>query len=412
MNTSARRRAEMSELAQLGSVELRRGLVGISSMHSALADSVFSGLRLAIGPRVDAARAVHDAISIGTYGAVAASATAVARIAELAADTPGRPPSETHRGAAALSVLNGLIGDELDDTGSILATGMSPRIGGRPVTVSAASLRAAYPDARSHVVIFLHGLMESEFAWSGHEKPSYGQRFEADLGATEVQVRYNTGRHISDSGRDLAELLSHVVLLWPVPVTELTLIGHSMGGLVIRSACHVGADSYWLGLVRHTVSLGTPHLGAPLARGVHAATAALRTNRATRPLGNFLGRRSAGVRDLFHGTLTDDGWRGGAGDSWWQARAGDLPPLVPHARHLFVTASLTRDPHHPLGRLVGDGLVLDSSGRGESRSIRIGFQSDDGLHIGKANHFTLLNDDAVYEWLLARLRPRRALPAA
>ncbi|MBR7539429.1 alpha/beta hydrolase, partial [Mycobacterium tuberculosis] len=80
-------------------------------------------------------------------------------------------------------------------------------------------------------------------------------------------------------------------------------------------------------------------------------------------------------------------------------------PLLPQARHLFVTASLTRDPNHPLGRLIGDGLVLTPSGRGESRARCVGFNIDHGLHVGGASHFTLLNDDDVYSWLLEQLRP-------
>ncbi|MCV4600863.1 GPI inositol-deacylase, partial [Escherichia coli] len=83
-----------------------------------------------------------------------------------------------------------------------------------------------------------HGLMETEHAWRLGGRPTYGARLVDDIGATEVQIRYNTGRHISDNGATLARLLSEMVLLWPVPVTRISLVGHSMGGLVIRSACH------------------------------------------------------------------------------------------------------------------------------------------------------------------------------
>ncbi|MGV9711360.1 esterase/lipase family protein [Gordonia sp. NPDC003424] len=406
------RRSELSALSRLGSAELGKALVGISKVHAAVAESLFGGLRFTLGPHADSARAVHDAVSTGTYAAVAASICAAGRIGEIAAETPGGVPSHSPRGATVLAILNGLIGDELAGKRSPLAPVMSIRVDGAPVDVGAEELAAAYPGATSHVMVFVHGLMESEYAWSGPDLPSYGTRFGEDIGATEVQIRYNTGRHISDTGRELSELLAKLVLLWPVPVTEVTLVGHSMGGLVIRSACHAAAaDPYWLSLVRHTVSLGTPHLGAPLAKGVHAATTALRTTPVTRPFGNLLGRRSAGVRDLFHGTLTDDGWLGRDPDALRQSRVADLE-LIPGVRHLFVTASLTRDPRHPLGRIVGDGLVLDGSGRGESRSVRIGFRPEDGMHIGGANHFTLLNNDAIYRWLLEQLRPRKMLPAA
>ncbi|MFW0794812.1 alpha/beta hydrolase [Gordonia sp. CPCC 205515] len=409
---TADRRTEVVAMTRLGSRELGRALVGISKMHATVADSVFSGLRCVLGDSVESARAIHDTVSTGTYGAVAATVATAGRLAEIAAETTGGVPSHSSRGATGLAILNGLIGDELAGSGSPLAPEMSIRVRGVSIEIEPAELTDAYPHASSHLVVFLHGLMEAEYAWSGGGKPTYGARFADDFGATEIQIRYNTGRHISDNGRELSALLTKLVLLWPVPVTEVTLVGHSMGGLIIRSACHAAADDpYWLSLVRHTVSLGTPHLGAPLAKGVHAATTVLRTTPATRPLGNLLGRRSAGVRDLFHGTLTDDGWLANEPDALRQKRAADLE-LIPGARHLFVTASLTRDPRHPLGRIIGDGMVLDGSGRGQSRSVRIGFRTEDGFHIGGANHFTLLNSDAIYAWLVEQLRPRKMLPAA
>ncbi len=52
----------------------------------------------------------------------------------------------------------------------------------------------------------------------------------------------NTGLHISDNGRRLAELLDRLDGCWPVPVEEILLVGHSMGGLINRSACHYGME--------------------------------------------------------------------------------------------------------------------------------------------------------------------------
>ncbi|MFD4367959.1 hypothetical protein [Rhodococcus sp. NPDC058521] len=51
-----------------------------------------------------------------------------------------------------------------------------------------------------------------------------------------------------------------------------------MGGIAIRSACHLAAleEADRIGSVRQTVSLGTPHLGAPLEQFVHRVTAAPR----------------------------------------------------------------------------------------------------------------------------------------
>ncbi|MGC5259016.1 esterase/lipase family protein [Gordonia sp. DT218] len=407
-----RRQAELSALAGLAGTELRRATTGVAKVHASIADGVFGGLRIAFGRRADPVRMVHNAFALAAYSTAGGSADLVGKLAGIVAEVPtaGRAPSETSGGAVALGILNGLIGDELSEEASPLAAGMTIRVDGREIPPTAEALRAAFPTAGGHLTVFLHGLMESEYAWEIGGGPTYGRRLSDDIGSTEIRIRYNSGRHVSDNGRLLADVLWALVLLWPVPVTDLSLIGHSMGGLIIRSACERATreDLYWAALLRHTVYLGTPHLGAPMARGVHAATAALGGLPVTNPFGNLLRRRSAGVRDLFHGTLTEEGWRDVERDVLRQPLPGDAP-LLPNVRHLFATASVTRSADHPLGRLFGDGLVLAGSGRGQSRYRTIGLRSSDGFHIGSAHHFTLLNHDGIYAWLRSELRPRRAL---
>ncbi|AFA73458.1 PGAP1 family protein [Gordonia polyisoprenivorans VH2] len=402
---------EVRALARLGLSELGKATVGIARVHRATSAAVFGTLDLAIGRPVAPVRTVHDAVSEAVYTSI----TGVLDLATIVADAlpeTGPQPTRTVRGAAMIGILDGLIGDALDDEHSPLAPQMAPRVGGSPVAVTTDGLAAAYPRATGHLVVFLHGLMETEHAWRLGGRPTYGARLVDDIGATEVQIRYNTGRHISDNGATLARLLSEMVLLWPVPVTRISLVGHSMGGLVIRSACHLGTSNRapWVPLVTETVSLGSPHLGAPLARGVHAASSALRMLSVTRPFGELLRRRSAGVRDLFHGNVIAEDGPSADPDGWWQAPGADVP-LLAGARHLFVTASLFGNPRHPLGRFIGDGLVLTPSGRGFHRSRRIGFRDEDGMHLGRANHFTLLNHDEIYLWLRDGLRPLRALTA-
>ena len=156
-----------------------------------------------------------------------------------------------------------------------------------------------------------------------------------------------------------------------MPVEEIALIGHSLGGLVARSACHQAAEAGmpWAGRVRHVVTLGTPHHGAPLAHGVHLAAHALHALPETRPFAGLLRRRSAGIRDLRHGSLVDRDWEGRDPDALRAAACAEVP-LLPGAMHCFVSASITRDPQHPLGRLLGDALVLEprAAARGGSRS--------------------------------------------
>src|SRR5918992_833720 len=109
---------------------------------------------------------------------------------------------------------------------------------GRQVVTDSAGLASAYPDATPRLAVFVHGLCETEAAWHIGSRPGYGYRLREEHGYTPVDVRYNTGLHVSDNGRRLAQVLDHLVAAWPVEVEEIALVGHSMGGLVARSACH------------------------------------------------------------------------------------------------------------------------------------------------------------------------------
>jgi pimeloyl-ACP methyl ester carboxylesterase len=221
---------------------------------------------------------------------------------------------------------------------------------------------------------------------------------------TPVYVRYNTGRRISDNGRTLAELLEVVSDNWPVAVEEIALVGHSMGGLVSRSAAYQATEAGmdWPHDVRKVISLGSPHMGAPLEQAVHYASAALTALPETAPIGRFLRRRSGGIRDLRQGSLVDADWRDHDPDALRAAACQEVP-LLEGATHCFVAATITRSPRHPLGRLLGDTLVLQPSASGRSRTRRIGFRDEDGMHLGSAHHFALLNHPLVYERLRAWL---------
>jgi hypothetical protein len=79
-------------------------------------------------------------------------------------------------------------------------------------------------------------------------------------------------------------------------------------------------------------------------------------------------------------------------------------PLLAGATHYFVSATVTRSPRHPVGRVVGDTLVLAASAPGRSRTRKLGFQDEHGLHLGATNHIALLNHPGVYEKLREWLR--------
>jgi pimeloyl-ACP methyl ester carboxylesterase len=398
---------EVGALGRLAFEELARATGGIGSLHGAIADRAFG----AAGAGARPARLVHDAIAGGVYGALRGASMAIGRTAELAlAHRPegdARAVSRRPAGAAVLAALNGLVGDDLERRGSALSEPMAIRVGGRIVEPQPGALATAFPDATPRLVVFLHGLMETELVWRLRAREcggTYASRLAVDVGCTPIDVRYNSGRHISENGRSLAELLDAAVTAWPVEVEQIALVGHSMGGLVARSACQRASEDGlgWVRRVRHVVSLGTPHMGAPVAQAVHLASAALSAVPETRPLADVLRRRSAGIRDLRHGSLVDEDWRGCDPDALRTAACREVP-LLPGATHCFVAATLTRSARHPVGRLIGDLLVLEPSASGRSRTRRIEFDDEHGLHVGGAHHLALVNHPAVYERLRAWL---------
>jgi pimeloyl-ACP methyl ester carboxylesterase len=374
-------RAEVAALRRLAVAEASGLPGGIGGMHAAISGRVFG----ALGPLGAPVRVVHDATAGAVYRGVGGGLRALLAGAGAALWRPGeRPPSSTPRGAALIAAVNGLIGDTLAREGSVLAVEMGFRVDGEPVT-------DVEPGRRP--VVFLHGLGETEFAWG---RNPYGSRLP---GRTPLYVRYNTGLHVSENGAALDGLLSSLP-----ECDELAIVGHSMGGLVARSACYQGAvrGAEWTSRVRHVVSLGTPHMGAPLAQGVHWLSAGLHLVPEMRPFARWLRRRSAGIRDLRHGSLVDEDWRDQDPDAL-RARACQEIPLLEGATHCFVAATVTASESHPLGRLIGDALVLSPSASGRSRTRRIPFAEEYGLRVGSAHHIALLNHPAVYEKLRAWL---------
>jgi pimeloyl-ACP methyl ester carboxylesterase len=402
---------ELRALSALGFEELRRFPGAIREMHLGIAERAFRG----VGPASRPVQVIHDALSRRAYDAIGAGAALLGRGADTAMEKRGIGQgvllSTTRPGSAMIAALNGLIGDQLERSRSDLHQPASVRVNGEAVALDADSLSGAFPDATARLVVFLHGLMGTEFYWDWggtHPGDTYGARLASDIGSTPVYLRYNTGLHISENGRSVAALLEELVQGWPMEVQEVALVGHSMGGLIARSAGHQGSEGghRWTERVRHMISLGTPHLGAPLEQGAHVAAEALHGLPETRMLGAFLRRRSAGIRDLRHGSLVDEDWRG-RDPSALRAAACKEVPLLEGATHCFVSATITHSPHHPLGRLLGDILVLTPSATGRGRTRRIPFEDQHGHHVSPAHHLALLNHPEVYERLRGWLEQPR-----
>src|SRR5215213_7909583 len=392
---------ELQALTVLGFDELRQASGGFGSINRAVAGRVFR----AVGPGAALVQPVHEAVTRGVFAGLGLGTRAIGAATATVVGRRGVPAlSTTPRGTALIAAVTGLRGDALEADGSPLCEPMAVRVDGEPVALEPAELRDAFPEASPRVVVFVHGLMTTEFSWALGAHERFGDRLARDLGCTPVYVRYNSGRHISENGRSLGELMDELVAAWPVDVEEIALVGHSMGGLVARSACCHGSqdDADWARLATHSVSLGSPHMGAPLEQAVHVLSAGLAKLPETRPFANFLRRRSGGIRDLRQGSLVDEDWRDRDPDALRGAACAEVP-LLESATHCFVSATVTRSDRHPVGRLIGDTLVLVPSASGRSRTRRIPFEDEYGMHLGKASHFALLSHPAVYEKLRAWL---------
>jgi len=285
----------------------------------------------------------------------------------------------------------------------VAGSGMSVRLDGRRVETNRSQLAAAYPAATSRLVVFVHGLADTEMAWFHRDCTDYGSRLAGDLRCSPVYVRYNTGRHVSDSGGDLVRLLSGLVRHWPHPVREIVLIGHSLGGLVVRSAIHQARYRRvpWLSRVTGVICLGTPHAGARLERVAAWTAELLGKYPPTAPLSRLLDLRSGAIKDLGHGYLHEHQWsteltRLSSKD---RTTLTSFPTTVPQ---LFVYATVSRSESR-WGRLVGD-LVVGAANAGTTS------YNADLRWLGGLNHVELLHHDSVYDAMLEWLRTRRRRP--
>jgi hypothetical protein len=407
---------DLRDAARLGGEALAGVAGAIRDTHLAIARRAFT----LSGPPAKPVRLVHDTISTGVYGAVRVALSTGARVggAVIATGRAARPAykpvADRRRGNVVVGAINGAWGDRLAGTGNRLALTMSVRHRDSDVAVEREALAAAYPDATGDVAVWLHGLCETDASWRlgalkhhGDAGSTHGSRLHGECGLTSVYLRYNTGRHISDNGADFAALMTKLVEQWPVPISRLTLIGHSMGGLVIRSACHAATDSgdpSWLTLTKRVVYLGAPHLGAPLELGAVAATRALRRLPETRALGDALASRSVGIKDLRYGDVLAVDWVSVDDMDAWRVEPSECAPLVESADHYYIGVTIGRERDGLAARAVGDALVLWTSASGSGKRRTLGLRLDRGRHLGGLHHFDLLNHPRVYavlrEWLV------------
>lgn len=293
-----------------------------------------------------------------------------------------RPSSEERE--AVLAALNGVFGDYLAASANSLAIPMAVRAEGAPVLVARAALTAAFPGPGRKVAVLLHGLCMNDLQWSreGHD---HGAALARDLGYAPVYIHYNTGRHIPTNGREFADLMETLLREWPHPVERLAIIGHSMGGLVARSACHHAAceNHEWLKRLDDLVFLGTPHFGAPLERAGAWVDLLMGLSPYTAPFARLGKVRSAGIKDLRHGCVRDD------------AEPAALPRGV---RCHAIAASKQRRPNASATAIRGDGLVPVASALGRHRnpSLELSIPKAHRRVVYGTGHLDLLCSAEVY----------------
>jgi pimeloyl-ACP methyl ester carboxylesterase len=317
---------------------------------------------------------------------------------------PGKMDSSPAR-EAALAALNGVFGDHLVASNNPLAIPMQFRRNGKPLNEQALCEAIGQCDRR--LAIMVHGSCMNDLQWNrqGHD---HGATLARELGVLPVYVHYNTGLHISENGRNLASLLESVFTQASHP-RELFIIGHSMGGLVSRSACHYGKLSGhgWLDHLQKLIFLGTPHHGAPLEKGGNWINILMDTNPYSSPFSRLGKARSRGITDLRYGNVLDEDWNGRCRFKF----SGDQRkpvPLPDGVQCYSIAASTRKEPGRPGDNLIGDGLVPLSSalGRHKDKELNLPFPASHQWVGREMNHMDLLNHPEVYATIEKWLKPR------
>ena len=359
----------------------------------------------------------------GINGLVRFSVNGVSDVAELALKQSPvskfelvTPMQSSAAGSASWCVdylqasVNGLWGDYLHQRKNDLDAGMSLRHQGRNLAITKEALAAVWPEASSKVCVFVHGLASTEWLWhlssaqhyEGDTGVSFGSRLQADLGYTPVYVRYNTGLHISENGKQLSQLLSALAKVYLRPIEEICLVGHSMGGLVVRSAAHYAHQHHaaWLPKLKQIACIGAPNLGAPMEKAINLLTGILgKVDAAGAQVPAIvLNSRSAGVKDLRYGYTVEEEWSGKDPDKVF-ADARKIVPLVDGVGYYFFAATITKDPLHPVGRLLGDLLVRVPSASGQAKSATRSIHFTSGKVFPGMDHGHIINHPEIYRVL-------------
>ena len=314
---------------------------------------------------------------------------------------------------AVVAAVNGVMGDHLGVTGNPLVIPMQMRRNGEPLTLSKKALVLTIPQPTGRILLLVHGLCMGDLQWerNGHD---HGAELSADPAFaapfTTVYLRYNSGQHISINGAAFAEQIEALLKAWPVPVEDLTIIAHSMGGLVTRSAFESGthAGHAWPKVLKKIIFLGTPHFGAPLERGGNWVNVILDASPYTAAFARLAKIRSAGITDLRHAEVHDSDWEKQDRFALTKKTKARHLPLPTGVKCYAAAACINKKLESTVGDVIGDGLVPVESalGRHKDPARSLAFpKSRQWVGYGM-NHMDLLDGKNVYrqvrKWLLEK----------
>ena len=394
------RLSDLRGLARLGVTATSSITALVEAMHAAIARPDL-GVRGAAPERTSG---ITGMVYRSIRGATGLTGNALDTLLTLrpAASDDGRrsPPRE-----AVIAVLNGVLGDHLAATGNPLALPMRLHRAGEPLTLRTevlgdAAFLETLPDRGSKLLVLVHGLCMNDLQWKrdGHD---HGAMLADALGYTPLYLHYNSGLSIAGNGRQFAELLETLQQQWPVPIDEIAIVGHSMGGLIARSACRQAErlNHAWLKMLRHLVCMGSPHHGAPLERGGNWIDMILTATPFAAPLARVGKIRSAGITDLRHGHPLD-------------AHAGSSgrrnAPLPRGVRCYAIAATAGQRRGDLQDRWLGDGLVPVASALGHHPDPKrdLSFPKSRQWIAYETSHLELLSDPAVADRLLRWLKQK------
>jgi pimeloyl-ACP methyl ester carboxylesterase len=314
-------------------------------------------------------------------------------------------PQESAPREAVLAALNGVMGDRLVESDNPLATPMTLRFKNVVLNWEAMPDKALLS---GKVLIVVHGLCMNDLQWTlQHEGESFNhaENLAVKLGYTPVYVRYNTGLHTSQNGQTLSNQLELLSALWPVPLTEISVLVHSMGGLVTRSAVHTAQQSkrQWVKKLKNIVFLGTPHHGAPLEKAGNWIDVLLGVTPYSAPFKRLVELRSSGITDLRFGYVLDSDWEDQDPKSRFKPKTKqehidrEHLPLPAGVACFTVAATLAAKRSLLADRLIGDGLVPLNSALGlhSDPARSLAFARSSQMVVYRTNHMAMLGSAEV-----------------